>query len=1395
MKATNFNTQSIFLYFGAKPPLLRYGLAVLTVSIAAIVTLIIPVFGERAAFLLFFFAIIQTSFWLGRNPGLFAMTLSLFAVNALFLFTAWISAPHEALILNAGFCFLSVVMIATTSFHRSITTAMWETRKDLDYAQAVGQIGSWRLNVQRNELRWSDENHRIFGIPKGTPLTYETFLSTVHPEDRDYVDRIWQAGLRGEAYDIEHRLMVAGEVKWVREKAVLEFSNKGVLLGGFGITQDITGQKRNELALQESRQRYAGIVESAMDAIITINADHRIVLFNAAAEKMFVCKADDAIGASIERFIPEQFRIAHDGYIRAFMNTGATLRKKGELGAVKGVRANGEEFSIEASISWCEIAGEKSFTAILRDVTERERMDSVLKERLTLQDQLTKVAASVPGLICSFRLRPDGSACMPYASPVFESVYGLSPEAVAEDFSPVFARTHPDDIGHIQETIAESARTLQPWRDSFRYNHPAKGEIWIEGHSIPQREMDGSILWHGYIQDVTWGKEAELERQKFISLADNSQEFIGMCDMNFLPFYVNAAGMRLVGLGSLAEALQVPVREFFFPEDQRFITEEFFPRVFREGNAEVEIRFRHFQTGAALWMIYNVFYIKDYNGNPAGLATVSRDITARKLAERALRDRETELRLIMDATPALISYLDTDFRYLRVNKTYENWFGITAEQILGYKAQEILGASAWTIVRPYLERARAGEPVNFDQAIPYVNGKPRWVHASYIPNKDKNGNIKGIVVHIIDIGERIQSEKKIALLNQNLQRRVDEMQVIFDTVPMGLSISDDVKCCHIRGNPAIEQMLGVPTGSDLSKSNAPMVSVHVMQDGSELAIEDLPMQRAARGELVINQIIDIIRPDGQSVTVLSNASPLFNEAGEPRGAVGAFLDITTLKRVEESLKRSQTQLRLFIEQAPLSIAMFDRKMNNLVTSRRWIEEFGRGYTELTGRNHYEVNLDISAEWKEIHRKALAGEFFKKDGDLWIQADGSQHWLRWAAYPWTNQEGDTGGIIISCEDITARRKAEEELRNTQARLALVVEEVKAGYWDWDLNTSRVYLSPEWKRQIGFADNELLNRWEEWECRLHPDDRAMVLAATKNYIDGRQPVFEVEFRLRHKDGSYHWIHSRGGLLHDQNNQAYRMLGINLDITDYKKTRELSERREQMEESFRISLASQTAAAIAHELNQPLAAISSYADVALHMLQTGNRNPQKLAHVLENCALQAQRAGDVMRQLVTVLHKYETISEPVDINISVCEALDFVKANLDLGAFKIETDLAAGLQPVTANALQIQKVLVNLLRNGLESMQESGITTGKIIITTSRFSRAPDMAEVSVSDCGKGVADTNTLKTIFQPFYTTKPSGLGMGLAISRALIEAHGGKMWAEQNVGMGISVHFTLPFLI
>ncbi|HEY8096513.1 MAG TPA: ATP-binding protein [Methylobacter sp.] len=165
------------------------------------------------------------------------------------------------------------------------------------------------------------------------------------------------------------------------------------------------------------------------------------------------------------------------------------------------------------------------------------------------------------------------------------------------------------------------------------------GLVWAEMRSSPL-EWDGQPGYVIALRDITERKHMELERQKFVSLADNSMEFIGMFDMKFIPFYINEAGMRLIGLDNLEQCIRTPIQEFFFPEDQRFIRDEFFPRVVRDGHADVEIRFRHFKSGAAIWMIYNVFFIKDSTGEPVGIASVSRDISERKQAEAALHEAD-----------------------------------------------------------------------------------------------------------------------------------------------------------------------------------------------------------------------------------------------------------------------------------------------------------------------------------------------------------------------------------------------------------------------------------------------------------------------------------------------------------------------------------------------------------------------------------------------------------------------------------------------------------------------------------------------------------------------------------------------------------------------------------
>ena len=159
---------------------------------------------------------------------------------------------------------------------KKIEEALKEIQRDLNHAQAVAQTGSWRMDIRNNVLLWSDETYRIFDIPKGSPMTYETFLASVHTEDREYVDTHWNAALQGEKYDIEHRILAGNKVKWVREKAELEFDKKGMLQGGFGTVQDITEIKKTEDALRYSRDYLNRILNGMFDAVIVIDRNYVI---------------------------------------------------------------------------------------------------------------------------------------------------------------------------------------------------------------------------------------------------------------------------------------------------------------------------------------------------------------------------------------------------------------------------------------------------------------------------------------------------------------------------------------------------------------------------------------------------------------------------------------------------------------------------------------------------------------------------------------------------------------------------------------------------------------------------------------------------------------------------------------------------------------------------------------------------------------------------------------------------------------------------------------------------------------------------------------------------------------------------------------------------------------
>lgn len=299
-----------------------------------------------------------------------------------------------------------------------------------------------------------------------------------------------------------------GSTYWASGIMTALHNAAGEHIGYSNISRDISSQQLAVQQTQENALLLTSILESAMDAIITVDESQQITLFNSAAELMFRCKASNALGRALGHFIPERFRALHARHVDLFGQTGVTSRRMGPLGLV-GLRADGTEFPLEASISQATVAGRKRFTVILRDITQRQQAEVALQERLELQSRLEKLAATAPIVFCTFRRRPDGVYSFPYASQGITKIYGLSPGAIAQDAWPALQLIHPTDRDQVMAAIDHSARTMTLWRNEFRVNHPEKGELWVEGASQPEYEEDGSILWHGFIHDISERKQLE----------------------------------------------------------------------------------------------------------------------------------------------------------------------------------------------------------------------------------------------------------------------------------------------------------------------------------------------------------------------------------------------------------------------------------------------------------------------------------------------------------------------------------------------------------------------------------------------------------------------------------------------------------------------------------------------------------------------------------------------------------------------------------------------------------------------------------------------------------------------------------------------------------------------
>lgn len=301
------------------------------------------------------------------------------------------------------------------------------------------------------------------------------------------------------------------------------------------------------------------------------------------------------------------------------------------------------------------------------------------------------------------------------------------------------------------------------------------------------------------------------------------------------------------------------------------------------------------------------------------------------------------------------------------------------------------------------------------------------------------------------------------------------------------------------------------------------------------------------------------RRDGTEFWSSTIVSLVTDESGRPSGFIGIDADITDRRRTEQALRESEGRLRLFIEHAPASLAMFDRDMRYIAVSQRWRTDYNLGERDLIGRSHYDVFPEIGEELKAIHRRAMAGEVLRADEEPFDRADGSVQWLKWEARPWRDQAGAIGGIVIFSEDISKRKQAETLLRESEARLSNALKIARAGHWEYDVAGDTFTFNDNFYRIFRTTAAEVggyTMRAAEYARRFcHPDDLPVVAAEIKKSNATQDPNYsrQLEHRILFADGTPGWIAVRFFVVQDARGRTVKTFGVNQDITEQKRAEE--------------------------------------------------------------------------------------------------------------------------------------------------------------------------------------------------------------------------------------------------
>jgi PAS domain S-box-containing protein len=492
---------------------------------------------------------------------------------------------------------------------------------------------------------------------------------------------------------------------------------------------------------------------------------------------------------------------------------------------------------------------------------------------------------------------------------------------------------------------------------------------------------------------------------------------------------------------------------------------------------------------------------------------------------------------------------------------------------------------------------------------------------------------------------------------------------------------------------------------------------------------------------------------------------------------------------ETERRESESRFRIVADAAPVLIWMAGVDKRCTFFNKPWLKFTGRSLEQEVGNGWAEgVHPDDLQKCLKIYtdafdaRKAFVMQYRLK------RYDGEYRWISDQGVARHDAQGNFAGYIGSCVDVTELLNKERALREFEERVVLAAQAAHLGVWEMDTTTYELWMS-DGARTLFQFDSETRLDHARVQDRVHPEDRALRDSAIKHAIE-TQGHYEIEYRALLPDGTLRWIGSSGRCVTGENDTGARLISVSIDITPRKLAEaDALRHREELGHVSRVAAMGELTASIAHELNQPLSGIASNASAGQRFIDRGDIDLNELRDLLGDITDDARRAGDVIRDIQSMVRKGVSTRQAVNLNDLVIKVARMVNPNAMLQSCQLETLLEPNLPEIEADPIQLQQVLLNLVINAFDAMRDMPVPYRKVVIATERNSDGAICA--SVRDYGVGIP-AEALERVFEQFFTTKPKGLGIGLAIVRSIVQSHGGTIVAENADGGGARFYFTLP---